>query len=422
MGISKFTQSHTLENTKKLLKELGSPEKKLKVIHVAGTNGKGSVCAYLASVLSQTGRKIGLFTSPHLEDIRERIRINGDMISEEVFVKAFNKVEMVAQTMEQKGYHYPNFFEFLFAMSLVVFYDEQVEYAVLETGLGGELDATNAVEEPIATIITSISLDHTEVLGNTIQEIAEAKAGIIKPNIPIIYDGNNEVAARVIEKRAKGCHSPCFGITKNSVKNYKITEKNIDFYFSSSYYCTSVTVPFVARYQIMNAALAIKALENLEIREEISVKKLQQGILHVKWEGRMEQVLDGVILDGAHNEDGVNAFIETASEWKQNRKVTLLFSALKDKYYQTMIERISLELNPDSVIITQIQNDRAASIEELKQTFQKYTETQIVAEENIEKAFYKALKLKGDKGLVFAVGSLYMIGELKGVIRRYYYD
>lgn len=422
MGIAKFTKSHTLENTKYLLRELGNPEKELKIIHVAGTNGKGSVCTYLASVLSQTGRTVGLFTSPHLEDIRERIKINGEMISKDIFTEAFRKVDAVAKTMEEKGYHYPNFFEFLFAMSLVVFREEQIEYAVIETGLGGELDATNAVKSPIATVITSISLDHTDVLGNTIEEIAKAKAGIIKPEIPVIYDGNNVTAGQVIEQRAKECHSPCLKITKDSVKISKITVKNIDFYYRSSYYCTSVTVPFVARYQVMNAAIAIKTLEALEIRNEISEKKLQDGILNVKWEGRMEQVMDGVILDGAHNEDGVNAFLETANELKQDRKVIILFSALKDKYYQTMIERIALELSPDTIVITEIENERATSLEVLETTFRKYTEKPIIAEEKIENAFSKALEEKGETGLVFAVGSLYMIGELKGVIRRYYYD
>lgn len=422
MGISKFTPKHTLDNTKQLLKELGSPEKKLKIIHVAGTNGKGSVCAYLSSVLLQTGRKVGLFTSPHLEDIRERIKINGEMISKETFLEAFHSVEKIAHKLKEKGYQYPNFFEFIFAMSLLVFRDEQVEYVVLETGLGGELDATNAVEKPIATIITSISLDHTDILGDSIEKIAKVKAGIIKPNIPIIFDGNNETAAKVIERIAKKCHSPSLKITKDSVKISKITEKNIDFYFRSSYYCTSITVPFVAKYQVMNAALAIKALEILEISREISTEKLKSAMLNVKWEGRMEQVLDGVILDGAHNEGGVKAFLETASELIKDRKLIILFSALKDKYYKEMIERITTNLSPDCIIVTQINNERAASINELETTFRRYTESAIIAERKIETAFSKALEKKGQNGIVFAVGSLYMIGELKSVIRRYYHD
>ncbi|RDU22259.1 bifunctional folylpolyglutamate synthase/dihydrofolate synthase [Anaerosacchariphilus polymeriproducens] len=422
MGISKFTKKHTLDNTKQLLKELGSPEKKLKIIHVAGTNGKGSVCAYLASLLSQTERKVGLFTSPHLEDIRERIKINGEMISKEIFLEAFQSVEKIANKMEEQGYHYPNFFEFIFAMSLFVFRKEKVEYAVLETGLGGELDATNAVEKPVAAIITSISLDHTDILGDSIEKIAKAKAGIIKPHIPIIFDGNNETAARVIERKAEECLSPNLKITKDSVKISKITEKNIDFYFQSSYYCTSITVPFVAKYQVMNAALAIKALETLEISREISTEQLRSAIINVKWEGRMEQVLDGVILDGAHNEDGVKAFLETANELVKGRKLIILFSALKDKYYKKMIERIATGLSPECIIVTQISNERAASMNELETTFRKYTESEIIAERKIETAFSKALEKKGENGIVFAVGSLYMIGELKGVIRRYYHD
>lgn len=422
MGISKFTQKHTLENTKKLLKELGNPEKKLKIIHVAGTNGKGSVCAYLASVLAQTKRTVGLFTSPHLEDIRERIKINGEMISKETFLEVFKIVEDAAQRIEAKGYHYPNFFEFIFAMALVVFRKDRIEYAVLETGLGGEKDATNAVECPIATIITSIGFDHMDVLGNTIEEIANAKAGIIKSGIPVIYDGNNEAASLVIEKRAKEYKSPCFRIIKNSFNISKITEKNIDFYFDSRYYCTCITIPFVAKYQAMNAILAIKAIESLEIRREISTQMLQLGMKNVKWEGRMEQILNGVFLDGAHNEDGVQAFLETANELKKKRKTVLLFSALKDKYFEKMIQKIITGVSLDCIVITEIENDRAASLQELETIFRKYTETKIISEERIEKAFSKALEQKGETGLLFAVGSLYMIGELKGIIRRDYYD
>ena len=170
-----------------------------KVIHVAGTNGKGSVCAYLDSMLRAGGYKVGLFTSPHLVKINERFKINGEMISDERFVKAFEEVQKIIKKAQEDGLDHPSYFETLFLMGMVVFKEANVDYVVLETGLGGRLDATNTVDHPLACIITSISLDHVEYLGDTIGKIAGEKAGIIKPQVPVIYDGHQPEASEVIE-------------------------------------------------------------------------------------------------------------------------------------------------------------------------------------------------------------------------------
>ena len=164
----------------------------MKVIHVAGTNGKGSVCAYLNSVLQTAGYSVGMFTSPHLESINERFQINGKNVENEQLVHAFERVQRAATVMRREGMPHPTFFEFLFAMAMVLFEENHVEYAVLETGLGGRLDATNVIKKPAVTVITSVSLDHTEWLGGTIEEIAAEKAGIIKAGVPVVYDAAKE--------------------------------------------------------------------------------------------------------------------------------------------------------------------------------------------------------------------------------------
>ena len=205
-GIPKFTTKHPLSHTKAFLERLGNPQNQFKVIHVAGSNGKGSVCACLANILKKSGKSTGLFTSPHLVDIEERFVIDGEQCTQEEFVQAVEQVQSVVEEMEKEGISHPSYFEYLFAVGMVIFQKRNVEYAVLETGLGGRLDATNVVEHPLLTIITSISLEHTEILGNTIAEIAGEKAGILKEQVPVVYDASNIEAAQVIEERGKQLH------------------------------------------------------------------------------------------------------------------------------------------------------------------------------------------------------------------------
>ena len=186
-GIPKFTKKHSLAHTKHFMELLGNPGNHCKVIHVAGSNGKGSVCCFLYHMLLSEGKTVGLFTSPHLMDVRERFQLNGDLCSEEQFLSAYARVKKTAEELDQKGLGYPTFFEFIFAMGMVLFAEAQVEYVVLETGLGGRLDATNSFADPVLSIITSISLEHTEILGDTIAQIAGEKAGIIKPGVPVVF-------------------------------------------------------------------------------------------------------------------------------------------------------------------------------------------------------------------------------------------
>ena len=185
----KFTKKNKPENTAELIRRLGNPERRMRVIHVAGTNGKGSVCAFLASILEKAGKRTGLFTSPHLVEITERFQIDQTSVSHETFTDAFVRVKREIDAMIADGYAHPAYFELLFAAGLLMFEEAGVEYLVLETGLGGRLDATNLVERPIACVLTSISLDHMEYLGDTVAKIAAEKAGIIKEGVPVVYDG-----------------------------------------------------------------------------------------------------------------------------------------------------------------------------------------------------------------------------------------
>lgn len=409
--IPKFTSKNPLEHTKELLGRLENPQNQMKVVHVAGTNGKGSVCAYLDSMFRRGGYHVGLFTSPHLVKINERFKIDGRMITDEQFVDAFEKVTKVISEARADGLDHPSYFETLFLMCMVIFQEAKVEYVILETGLGGRLDATNTVDRPLACIITSISMDHVEYLGDTIAKIAGEKAGIIKPHVPVIYDGHNKEASRVIEKRAKELGAPCFALTEDMYEMIKNTREGIDFSFHYKY-DNIISIPYIAAYQMMNASLAFFTMEMLKDEHGISEELLADGIANTRWEGRMETILPGVIVDGAHNADGVERFVETACHFRKNNQITLLFSAVADKDYQSMIKIICERIRPQAVVTTQIWGSRVVPAEQLAGMFEKDGCRQVLAEPDIGKAFDRACEWKGE-GMLFCVGSLYLVGEIK---------
>lgn len=413
-GIGRFAIKDPLAHAKEFMRRLGNPQNDLKVIHVAGTNGKGSVCAYLASMLERGGYTCGLFTSPHLVVMNERFKINGKMMEDAAFVRLFARVKEVIDEFTAEGKEHPSYFEILFAVGMLYFKEQAVDYAVLETGLGGRLDATNTVESPLACIITSISKDHTEYLGDTIEKIASEKAGIIKPGVPVVFDGTSDEAARVIEEQAKKMSSPCYRLHPSMYRIMKQTPEGIDFIFDKS---DRIFIPYIAAYQMMNASLAYYTMKLLKPRHKIEDDLLKEGIARTRWEGRMETVLPGVILDGAHNEDGVRHFIETAVHFKKDHKITVLFSAVADKRYAQMIRDISEQIRPDAVVAAQIEGYRIVPAKELAEEFRKNGCGCVEEEPDIEKAFARARELKGD-GMLFCVGSLYLVGEIKKCLRR----
>ena len=416
--IPKFTEKNPLEHTRALLERLGNPQNRMKVIHVAGTNGKGSVCAYLDAMLREGGYRVGLFTSPHLVKVNERFKINGVMVSDQVFLEAFERVMEIIRQAREDGLEHPSYFETLFLMGMVIFSQAEVDYLVLETGLGGRLDATNTVERPLACIITSISLDHVEYLGNTIPESAREKAGIIKPGVPVIYDGHVPEASAVIEKQAEKLGSPAYALTEDMYEMVSNTREGIDFSFHCRYYNTvTISIPYIAAYQMMNASLAFFTMELLREDHGIPVETLIRGISQTRWEGRMETILPGVIVDGAHNADGVRRFVETACHFRRDNEITLLFSAVSDKNYREMIRTVCESIRPKAVVATQIWGSRIVPARELAELFQSCGCPRTEAVEDVGEAFERACALKGD-GMLFCVGSLYLVGEIKDYLNR----
>ena len=458
LNIPKFRPEGSIEQTRKFYEFLGKPGSSASIIHVAGTNGKGSTCAYMNSVLTEAGYKVGMFTSPHLVSVRERMRINQELISEVEFIAIYEQLKnyvdnynklldyggkykqyseeksdkIIEEKTEKKVDYIPTFYEFLFFMTMLYFEEQKTEVIILETGLGGRLDATNVIDAPTVAVITEIGMDHMEYLGDTYEKIAQEKAGIIKEGSKVVYSANRQEVAEVIEEKAEGCRVLCKSVEKYEKHALSFVDKKIDFSFQSRYYgYIPITLNTCALYQVENAKLALSALEELDI--EITAEAMKKGMECCKWEGRMEEILPGVFLDGAHNQDGITAFVETVKEDGCQGKRWLLFSAVADKEYENMKETLIESNLFDYVYAAPLKIARGITKEKLEKIFshnslEKGIRKENLTEHKIEYVFrdyevrivdkaYEGLEeimsMKKAEDFVYVTGSLYLVGEIE---------
>lgn len=408
LDIPMFAQKIGRENLAGLLARLGNPEKHSHIIHVAGTNGKGSTCKMLATLLMKSGCRVGLFTSPHLVKINERIRINDEIISDEDFARVFCRVK-------EKFTVHPSFFEVMFAMAAVYFNEQKVDYIIYETGMGGRLDATNIVE-PELTIITSIGYDHMEYLGDTLEKIAAEKAGIIKPGVPVIYFDRDPQVKAVIEKQAESRGAAFYPVEKTNYIINSLGHKTIDFSFHNGYYkYVHLKLGATALYQVENACLAVVAysllMKNIGERE---LQILSEGLLSFYWEGRMEEILPGVYVDGAHNVEAVTSYCDTMERMYRGDRKLLVFAVVKDKEYESMIDILTGRLSFEHIIVTNVSEHRKADIHTIAELFKSRTETGVTEAADVAGAMEMAMDIKEKSGCnVYCVGSLYLVGEVK---------
>lgn len=447
LSVPLFAAKLGTDNLNKILDLMNRPERNYPVVHVAGTNGKGSTCLFLASILQKAGYRVGVFTSPHLVKINERIRINDSVISDEDFLASFEETMKYISLAKKQGIGHPSFFEFMFLMAAIYFKNQQVDYVIFETGMGGRLDATNVVN-PVLSIITSIGLDHTQFLGDTIEQIAKEKAGIIKKGVPVIYFDRKDIATTVIADYASKMGSDLHLVEKKHYKMIKFTEKTIDFCFDSGYYMySSLQIKKTALYQIENAILAIKAYELLlnmtyrcynqevgnlasgqkmtdqnKVSHEVSgegtdysltdidIENIKAGLLSMTWPCRMQEAAPHIYIDGAHNEEAIEAFCKTLEElFHQERKI-LLFAVSKDKDYESMIKRLC-QISFEEIVIVRYEGDRAADIAAVEDAFRRFSGSKITTYDDIRAGFTYA-RSHVDEQYLFCVGSLYLAGDL----------
>ncbi len=408
--IPKFGAKASLSNLSAYLELANHPERNLRVIHIAGTNGKGSVSAYIDSILRQAGYTTALFTSPHLIKINERFRINFKECSDEELIDAWCQMKDFMKKAEQQGLQPLTFFEILFLMGMFIFSQKEVDYCILETGLGGRLDAT-VLSNPVLSVITSISYDHMGILGDTIEKIASEKAGIIKKEIPVVAVDENNGAFSVIERTAKEKKTPVYGLSSQDLTILKKYENKIDFSINSRYYkISNLEVKSYASYQVQNAALAVLAVHVL--LPDLSQEVIRDGILGMYWPGRMEEIAKNVYVDGAHNPGAVrqiyNSVTDSDKEW------LLLFAVCSDKDYTEMIRILGM-VPWKRIYITKIDSARGADTVAVKQCFKEVAGCPICEFESAGVAFKAALQDRGDekKENLLCLGSLYLVGEIK---------
>ncbi len=407
LSIPRFTKKNSISDTRQFYEFLGKPGKDRKIIHVAGTNGKGSVCAYMEACLRQAGIEAGLFTSPHLVSMRERIRIGEKKIEESEFVACFQR--LAARLKEYGSDYHPTFFEWIFFHAMLYFEEKKVPVILLETGLGGRLDATNAIDAPAVCVLTRIGLDHCEYLGDTLESIAEEKAGIIKKGSVVVFGEMEHKAECVIYRKIAelGC---LFRKVADSEDGFpELQDKGIDFSFFSRYYDY---IPLTARtravYQPYNIRLALAALE--EAGFCLAPEQMREGVLAARWEGRMEEIRPGVCLDGAHNRDGIEAFLESVKRDGCKGRRFLLFSTVADKQYESISEQIlSAELF-EKIGVVPLRNPRGLGKEELKALFGEKLDCVF---DSVKEAMDCFLKRKKEDDRLYIAGSLYLVGEVK---------
>ena len=423
-----FAQKSSLENIRRYLDRFGHPEQGIRIIHVAGTNGKGSVCARIASCLQEAGLHVGLFISPHLEVIRERMSIDGEMISEEEFLDCFEKVKAECVKTGEDALPHLLYFEMLFMMAMLWFGSKKPDYLVLETGLGGRLDATNAIEDKAVTVITRIGLDHTVYLGDTVAKIAGEKAGILRKDCPAVFLSEPEEACEVIRNRALEIGAPIFEVSPQMWKVNSADENGIDFSLDNRYDKNlRITIRDRALYQCENAALAVTACGIL-LREagKYDPGTIRRGIEKTFWPGRMEEILPRVWIDGAHNPDGIRAFLESVKMITGSERlrlpvgrVFLLFSCVSDKDYNEELGMIGRSGLFTDIAAVPMGGSRALDAATLRACVGENSRGVAIHEAaSVEDAVESFILRRDKEDLVFAAGSLYLIGEMRDLIKN----
>ena len=407
--LPRFTKKHPLAHTKELVDRLGNPALSIPAVHVAGTNGKGSVCAFLTSIFQRAGFLTGTFTSPHLIKPNERICIGGEPVSDEEFVWAYEQADREGAAMEKAGEGYPTFFEMMFAMALLLFQKKKVDCLVLETGMGGRLDATNIIV-PTVCAITSVSLDHMQVLGDTVEKIAGEKAGIIKKSAPVVFDASDRRVSQVLLKKAGEEGVKSFPIGKES---YQIVEEGHNTFLIRTQW-GMLKVPFSAEYQLTNACVAAEAASLFFKKADRKVGDvIEKGIACTKWPARMEEILPGVYLDGAHNEDAIRKLCETAQ--KKGGQAYLFFSVSADKDFEKMA-RILAKAGFKKTMFAHMDHKRALDSEELKRLCRQEFGPSALFRPDFKEALSEFLSWQKPGDTMYIAGSLYLAGDVKKIL------
>ena len=416
--VGNFGSNYGLERTYKLLEHLGNPERDLKLIHIAGTNGKGSTTSMITEILMGEGYKVGMYTSPFIEEFEERIQINRNNIPKESLAILMDEIKVAVDKVIEAGYNHPTEFEIITVLMLLYFKKENIDFGVIEVGLGGTLDSTNVIT-PILQVITSISFDHTNLLGNTLEEIAGEKAGIIKKEIPTVIYPQQEEALKVIKNKCLEMGSDLYIANNENLKFENVVNRDKPYQLLKYNNEIDILLPLLGEHQIINLSVAMKAIEVLNNRNitDISVGSIVKSIKNVTWKGRLEVLSNNpyVVIDGAHNIQGIETLSRNIKKYFKYNNLYLILGILADKDVDEMVKVITpmakkvYAVTPNSI--------RAELAEDLKNEIIKYNEN-CQAYDDYKEAYLSALNNADENDLVLASGSLYMIGDMRRIINK----
>ena len=416
--VGNFGSNYGLERTHKLLEYLGNPEKDLKLIHIAGTNGKGSTTSMITEILMGAGYKVGMYTSPFIEEFEERIQINRRNIPKETLANLIDEVKVAVDRVIEEGYNHPTEFEIITVLMLLYFKKEEIDFGVIEVGLGGRLDSTNVII-PILQVITSISFDHTNLLGNTLEEIAGEKAGIIKKNIPTVIYPQEEEALKVIKNKCAAMESDLYTVDKDNMKFVKVVNEDKPYQLLKYKEEFDIFLPLLGEHQILNLSVAMKVIEVLNNRKivNITTESIIKSIKNVTWKGRLEVLSNNpyVVIDGAHNIEGIKTLSRNIKKYFKYENLHLILGILADKDVEEMIKIITpmakqvYAVTPNSI--------RAELADDLKNEIVKYN-ANCRAFDEYEEAYLEALKNAKENDIILASGSLYMVGDMRKIINK----
>lgn len=434
------TKKNPFEATKAFYEWLGEPGSGCPIIHVAGTNGKGSVCAYLNSIFSTAGYRVGMFTSPHLVQIRERFVLENAQMKGETFARLLCRLlDLLEEYAAGKGraskkvqaskkrevqaaddvIYCPTFFETMFFIFMLWMEEEKPDCVLLETGMGGRLDVTNVISRPAVTLITRIGLDHCAYLGDTTEKIAQEKVCIFKEKIPAVCLETDDAVKRVFVEKAQKLSVPLVMVSKNEVSFSKLKKNNIDFFLKSAYDRDIEThLETIAIYQAENAALAVRAAEQIHRFLPVTAGQIESGLSRMRWEARMEEVLPDIFLDGAHNPDGVCAFLQSVEQDGFKGERWLLFGACADKSVEEMAKLLRKSGLFVRIFTTLIDNKRSLTRQELKRIFLAERFEMEDVYEDAAHALTDMLRRKREDVRIYIAGSLYLAGEVKRYLRQ----
>ncbi|AYE35532.1 bifunctional folylpolyglutamate synthase/dihydrofolate synthase [Clostridium septicum] len=417
--VGNFGSNYGLERTYRLLELLDNPQEKINLIHIAGTNGKGSTTAIISRILQGHGYKVGMYTSPFLEEFEERIQINGMNIPKEKLADLMEKVKKAVDKVIEEGYNHPTEFEIITCLMYLYFYIENVDFGVIEVGLGGRLDSTNVIT-PILSVITSISLDHVNILGNSLKEIANEKSGIIKNKVPVVIFPQKKDAFDIIKKKCEEENASLYVIDENDWEFIDVVREDGIYQKIRVKYNKEeleVNFPLLGEHQILNLSVALKAIEILEKNGFLKISKeiIKKSLESVVWKGRLEvmNVNPLVVIDGAHNIQGITTLKSNIKKYFEYRNLYLILGILADKDVERMVKEITpmakkvYSVTPNSL--------RAELSEDLKKEILKYN-SNCYAYEDYEEALNSSLKDATEEDLIIASGSLYMIADMRKII------